>query len=93
MPGPAGRIVREEKSSHTRSTPTGSLNSFDEATPSPDTDKYAGRRGQEPPQQMPQMQSPPQQPPQQSSDLPVSVPLILYQLASITLGFDIELLT
>ena len=59
--GAAGRIAREEKGS--RSTPTGSLNSFDEGTPSPDAEKYAVRRGQEPPQA---------QQPQQVSDLPVS---------------------
>ncbi|XDG07746.1 hypothetical protein ABKA04_007361 [Annulohypoxylon sp. FPYF3050] len=57
--GAAGRIAREEKGS--RSTPTGSLNSFDEGTPSPDAEKYAVRRGQEPPQA---------QQPQQVSDLP-----------------------
>ncbi|KAI4866169.1 hypothetical protein F4820DRAFT_265571 [Hypoxylon rubiginosum] len=58
--GAAGRIVREEKNS--RSTPTGSVNSLDESTPSPDTEKYAARRGQEPPQAIQQ--------PQQASDLP-----------------------
>ncbi|KAI0835398.1 hypothetical protein F5Y06DRAFT_134056 [Hypoxylon sp. FL0890] len=58
--GAAGRIVREEKNS--RSTPTGSVNSFEENTPSPDAEKYAARRGQEPSQQMQQ--------PQQVSDLP-----------------------
>ncbi|KAI1479763.1 hypothetical protein F4774DRAFT_418621 [Daldinia eschscholtzii] len=77
---PAGRIAREEK--HSRSTPTGSLNSFDENTPSPDAEKYAARRGQDPSQQMqqpqqsqPQQQQPPppqqqQQQQQQASDLP-----------------------
>ncbi|KAI1779294.1 hypothetical protein F4818DRAFT_246167 [Hypoxylon cercidicola] len=62
--GAAGRIVREEKNS--RSTPTGSLNSLDEATPSPDTDKYAARRGQDPSQAVQQ--------PQQVSDLPFRNP-------------------
>ncbi|OTB02905.1 hypothetical protein M426DRAFT_61449 [Hypoxylon sp. CI-4A] len=66
--GHAGRIVREEKTS--RSTPTGSLNSFDESTPSPDAEKYAARRGQEPPQQVQQVQ----QPQQQASDLPFRNP-------------------
>ncbi|KAI0007406.1 hypothetical protein F4779DRAFT_514504 [Xylariaceae sp. FL0662B] len=61
--GAAGRIAREEKNS--RSTPTGSLNSLDEGSPSPDTEKYVARRGQEPPQQTQQ----PQQ--QQMSDLPL----------------------
>ncbi|KAK6952034.1 hypothetical protein Daesc_006562 [Daldinia eschscholtzii] len=74
---PAGRIAREEK--HSRSTPTGSLNSFDENTPSPDAEKYTARRGQDPSQQMqqpqqsqPQQQQPPpqQQQQQQASDLP-----------------------
>ncbi|KAI1466509.1 uncharacterized protein F4812DRAFT_81274 [Daldinia caldariorum] len=76
---PASRIAREEK--HSRSTPTGSLNSFDENTPSPDAEKYV-RRGQDPSQQMqqpqqPQSQSSPpqqlQQQQQQTSDLPVSL--------------------
>ncbi|KAI1408582.1 hypothetical protein F5Y13DRAFT_204742 [Hypoxylon sp. FL1857] len=62
MQSAAGRIAREEK--HSRSTPTGSVNSFEESTPSPDAEKYAARRGQEPSQQMQQ----PQQ--QQVSDLP-----------------------
>ncbi|KAI0850002.1 hypothetical protein F5Y00DRAFT_47809 [Daldinia vernicosa] len=56
---PAARIAREEK--HSRSTPTGSLNSFDESTPSPDAEKYAPRRGQDLPQQMQQPQPQPQQ--------------------------------
>ncbi|KAI2466774.1 hypothetical protein F4781DRAFT_339400 [Annulohypoxylon bovei var. microspora] len=54
--GAAGRIAREEKTS--RSTPTGSLNSFDEGTPSPDTaEKYAVRRAQDTSlaQQLPQV--------------------------------------
>ncbi|KAI1803909.1 hypothetical protein F4811DRAFT_311318 [Daldinia bambusicola] len=77
---PAGRIAREEK--HSRSTPTGSLNSFDENTPSPDAEKYA-RRGQDPSQQMQQPQQPQSQPPppqqqqqqqQQASDLPFRNP-------------------
>ncbi|KAL7621115.1 Negative regulator of mitotic exit [Parahypoxylon ruwenzoriense] len=57
--GAAGRIAREEKNS--RSTPTGSLNSLEESSPSPDTEKYAARRAQDPSQ-------PPQQ---QTSDLPL----------------------
>ncbi|KAI2637729.1 hypothetical protein GGS26DRAFT_425508 [Hypomontagnella submonticulosa] len=60
--GAAGRIAREEKNS--RSTPTGSVNSFDEGTPSPDAEKHAARRGQDPSQQMQQLQQ------QQMSDLP-----------------------
>ncbi|KAI1105965.1 hypothetical protein F4804DRAFT_80285 [Jackrogersella minutella] len=62
--GAAGRIVREEKGS--RSTPTGSLNSFDEGTPSPDTEKYGARRGPDPSQQA--------QITQQPSDLPFRNP-------------------
>lgn len=75
-PGPAGRVVRDEKNSGTRSTPTGSVNSFDEAagTPSPDVKDYNARRAQqqEPSQAVQQQyqQSPP--PSQQTSDLPVS---------------------
>ncbi|OTA81427.1 hypothetical protein M434DRAFT_210764 [Hypoxylon sp. CO27-5] len=61
MQGAAGRIAREEK--HSRSTPTGSVNSFEESTPSPDAEKYAARRGQDPSQPMQQSQ-------QQVSDLP-----------------------
>lgn len=60
---PAARVARDEK--HSRSTPTGSLHSLDEAGGSPDVEKYAARRAaqQDQPQQM--------QPPQQTSDLPV----------------------
>ncbi|KAI1654095.1 hypothetical protein F4813DRAFT_234844 [Daldinia decipiens] len=74
---PAGRIAREEK--HSRSTPTGSLNSFDESTPSPDAEKHAARRGQDLALQMQQPQPQQQQPPppqsqqqqqQAGSDLP-----------------------
>ncbi|KAI2615371.1 hypothetical protein GGR54DRAFT_298305 [Hypoxylon sp. NC1633] len=74
LQGAAGRIAREEK--NTRSTPTGSLNSLDESTPSPDTEKHGARRGQEPPQQMQQQQQQQQQPPQQQqiSDLPLRNP-------------------
>ncbi|KAI1766289.1 hypothetical protein GGR53DRAFT_486909 [Hypoxylon sp. FL1150] len=63
--GAAGRIAREEKNS--RSTPTGSVNSLDESTPSPDAEKYAARRGHDPSQAM-------QQPQQQASDLPFRNP-------------------
>ncbi|RYP86975.1 hypothetical protein DL769_000618 [Monosporascus sp. CRB-8-3] len=73
--GAAARVTRDEKSAPARSTPTGSVNSFDEAgTPSPDVEKYNSRRGQQeqtqtiPPQQ-PRQQPPPQQV-QQKSDLP-----------------------
>ncbi|KAI1494588.1 hypothetical protein F5X96DRAFT_665681 [Biscogniauxia mediterranea] len=66
--GPAARVVREERSAGARSTPTGSLNSLDEGSPSQDMDKYAARRG--PPEQV-QSSQPQQQPSQpQSSDLP-----------------------
>ncbi|KAI5867587.1 hypothetical protein GGS23DRAFT_184620 [Durotheca rogersii] len=57
--GAAGRIAREEKNH--RSTPTGSVNSLDEGSPSPDAEKYATRRAQDPSQQSQ---------PQQTSDLP-----------------------
>ncbi|KAI0447267.1 hypothetical protein F4803DRAFT_363680 [Xylaria telfairii] len=59
---PAARVARDEK--HSRSTPTGSLHSLDEAGGSPDVEKYAARRAaqQDQPQQT--------QPPQQMSDLP-----------------------
>ncbi|KAI1077010.1 hypothetical protein F5B20DRAFT_302405 [Whalleya microplaca] len=63
--GAAGRIAREEKNS--RSTPTGSINSLDEGSPSPDTEKHAARRGQDPLQQTQQAQ--PQ--PTPTSDLPL----------------------
>ncbi|CAJ2504369.1 Uu.00g117630.m01.CDS01 [Anthostomella pinea] len=69
----ASRIAREEK--HSRSTPTGSLNSLEEGTPSPDVDKFAARRGaqQESTQlqtQSQQQQQQLQQQPPPSSDLP-----------------------
>lgn len=69
--GPAGRVVKEEKHAGTRSTPTGSVNSFDEAgTPSPDVEKYNARRAQQ--QQEPTQQPVAQAAQQSSSDLPVS---------------------
>ncbi|KAI1329921.1 hypothetical protein F5Y16DRAFT_59807 [Xylariaceae sp. FL0255] len=64
MQSPAGRVARDEKHG-ARSTPTGSLNSFDEGPGgSPDAEKYAARRAQ---QQEGAQQSQPQQ---QISDLP-----------------------
>ncbi|KAI1335334.1 hypothetical protein F5Y15DRAFT_428353 [Xylariaceae sp. FL0016] len=67
LQGQAGRIAREEKQ---RSTPTGSLNSLDEGSASPDVDKYAARRTA-PQEQAQQLQ---QQPSQQMSDLPFRNP-------------------
>ncbi|KAH9884899.1 hypothetical protein F4778DRAFT_524125 [Xylariomycetidae sp. FL2044] len=59
-----GRVARDEKNAGSRATPTGSMNSVDEGSPGPDSDRYAlARRGTEPPQQQQQQQ-------QQVSDLP-----------------------
>ncbi|KAI1505018.1 hypothetical protein F5X99DRAFT_334309 [Biscogniauxia marginata] len=62
--GPAGRVVRDERSAGARSTPTGSLNSLDEGSPGQDLEKYAARRGP------PAASEQPQQPQPQASDLP-----------------------
>ncbi|TGJ82823.1 hypothetical protein E0Z10_g5945 [Xylaria hypoxylon] len=62
---PAGRIARDEK--HARGTPTGSLHSLDEASGSPDVEKYAARRAA-------QQEQSQQTQPQQQSDLPFRNP-------------------
>ena len=76
--GPAGRVARDEKGGGTRSTPTGSVGSLDDANASsPDVEKYNARRAQQdqsqagaqPPYQQ-AASTPPQS--QQTSDLPVS---------------------
>ncbi|KAK9423586.1 putative Cell polarity protein [Seiridium unicorne] len=66
IPNAAARVARDEKGA--RSTPTGSLNSFDEGgSPNQDLEKYAVRRAAE---QTPQSQPQPQ-PQSQQSDLPL----------------------
>jgi hypothetical protein len=82
LQGASGRLVRDEKGSLQRSTPTGSLNSVDNdgSMGSPDQQGFQRSRGQSVDQQ-PQAQQiqpaqlqqfPPQQLQQPSSDLPVS---------------------
>ncbi|KAI0152990.1 hypothetical protein GGR57DRAFT_503123 [Xylariaceae sp. FL1272] len=63
MQSPAGRITRDEKHG-ARSTPTGSLNSFDDGGSPNDVERYAVRRAA----QQEQAQQPPAQ--QSQSDLP-----------------------
>ncbi|KAI0476187.1 hypothetical protein GGR56DRAFT_458997 [Xylariaceae sp. FL0804] len=69
IPHSAGRIARDEKHG-ARSTPTGSLNSFEEASPGPDAEKYTQRRAA----QQDQSQLSQQQSQQQVSDLPLRNP-------------------
>lgn len=74
----AARVVRDEKGSLQRSTPTASLNSLDNDGSVGSPDPYVRRRGESvdkvaqqlPQQPMQQTQSQPQ-PPSQPSDLPV----------------------
>ncbi|KAI0192780.1 hypothetical protein F4808DRAFT_364150 [Astrocystis sublimbata] len=68
--GQAARVARDEK--HSRSTPTGSLNSLDEVGGSPDVDKYAVRRAAQQQSMQPnaQQDQSQQMQPQQMSDLP-----------------------
>lgn len=63
---------KNDKGSLQRSTPTGSLNSFDTDGHSGSPDQGYARRGPNVDQQPPQQQPLQQLPPQQQSDLPVS---------------------